>query len=101
MSSVSPRRVTIQGVASRNVRERRNIDSAASRPADPERAFRLRCWAKGKLYAEGEIDLIEAVDGLQAAAIATGVVDRIGQDAVQAILAEAFDECIHACQEPR
>ena len=37
------------------------------------------------------MDLHEAVDELQAAAEATGLVDERGQDAVQAIIAKAFE----------
>lgn len=55
-----------------------------------EQAFRLRCWARATLYAAGELDLIEAVDGLQAAAVSTGLIASIGTDAVQAIMANAF-----------
>lgn len=36
------------------------------------------------------MDLHEAIDGLQAAAIRDGLVKEIGQDAVQAMIADAF-----------
>jgi hypothetical protein len=52
--------------------------------------FRLRCEVRAFLVAEGEMDLIEAVDGLQAAAIEYGLVDYLGQDAVQVTMADAF-----------
>jgi hypothetical protein len=42
------------------------------------------------LYGAGEYTLIEAVDGLQADAEASGLVEHVGQDQVQAILSEAF-----------
>jgi hypothetical protein len=42
------------------------------------------------LYAAGEFDLQQAVDALQAAAIATRLVADIGQDQCQQIIAEAF-----------
>ena len=58
--------------------------------ADPVEAFKLRCWARAKLYANGEFDLIEAVDALQAFAIKLGLVAEFGQDAVQAMMAAAF-----------
>ena len=58
--------------------------------AEPREVFALRCWARARLYAEGELELAEAVDALQAAAEAYGLVADIGQDAVQAILAAAF-----------
>jgi hypothetical protein len=57
-------------------------------PACPFRTFRLRCWARASLYRAGEFSLHEAVDALQSDA--GGLVDAIGQDAVQGMLAEAF-----------
>jgi hypothetical protein len=53
--------------------------------------FEARCEARAILFALGEFDLHEAVDLLQADAIATGLVNEIGQDAVQVIMAEAFE----------
>jgi hypothetical protein len=53
--------------------------------------FRLRCEARAMLVIEGEMDLIEAIDGLQAAAVQYGLVADIGQDVVQAIMAAAFE----------
>jgi len=58
--------------------------------ADPLKAFELRCWARAKLVVEGEMRLHEAVDHLQADAVRDGLVAQIGQDAVQAIMAEQF-----------
>jgi hypothetical protein len=52
--------------------------------------FRLRCEARAILVAEGEMDFHEAVDGLQEGAVEQGLVADLGQDAVQAIMAEAF-----------
>lgn len=69
----------------------RSRDNIARRP-DPEQVFRLRCWARARLYFAGELALIEAVDELQGAAVVTGLVARLGQDRVQTILAGAFDE---------
>jgi hypothetical protein len=51
--------------------------------------FRLRCEARAILVAEGEMDLHDAVDGLQEAAVAYSLVET-DQDAVQEIMAEAF-----------
>jgi hypothetical protein len=48
------------------------------------------CEARAYLWAACEFDLHEAVDVLQADAVASGLVAEIGQDAVQAIMAEAF-----------
>jgi hypothetical protein len=61
--------------------------------ADSIEAFTLRCWARARLVAENALDLHEAVDGLQADAERDGLVDDLGQDAVQEILAAAFAEC--------
>jgi hypothetical protein len=52
--------------------------------------FVLRCWARAHLFAEGELDLAEAVDELQESAMKNGMVDGIGQDAVQGMMADAF-----------
>ena len=53
-------------------------------------AFWLRCWARACLVEHGMMFLQEAVDVLQDMAVSTGLVDLIGQDAIQAIMAEAF-----------
>jgi hypothetical protein len=58
--------------------------------ADPVEVFRLRCRSRAKLWHTGEIDLHTAVDELQQAAEARGLVDMIGQDAVQNLMVEAF-----------
>jgi hypothetical protein len=55
-------------------------------------AFRARCEARACLVVEGELTLHEAVDELQASAVASGIVDAIGQDAVQAIMSVAFNQ---------
>jgi hypothetical protein len=57
-----------------------------------EDIFRLRCEARAILVAACAMDFIEAVDGLQADALASGLVFEIGQDAVQQIMAEAFHD---------
>jgi hypothetical protein len=54
------------------------------------RHFRARCESRAILFGAGEIELCDAVDVLQAAAIASGLVEDIGQDAVQALMAQAF-----------
>ena len=61
----------------------------AGRP-DPLDVFTLRAWARARLWQVGEIDLHEAVDELQAAAEASGLVAKLGQDRVQAVMARAF-----------
>jgi hypothetical protein len=52
--------------------------------------LRERAEARALLVAEGEMDFLDAVDGLQAAAVAYGLVDGVGQDEVQTIIAAAF-----------
>jgi hypothetical protein len=63
--------------------------STGSSP-DPLDAFELRCWARARLYRDGELDLHDAVDELQRAAVAGGLVEQHGQDHVQEIMALAF-----------
>jgi hypothetical protein len=58
--------------------------------ADPVEVFRARCEARAMLYAAGEYDLHDAVDVLQESAVKLGLVESIGQYAVQRIMAEAF-----------
>jgi hypothetical protein len=58
---------------------------------DPIDVFRLRCEAQATLYRHGEIELCDAVDGLQAIAEDELLVFDPGQDAVQEIIAGAFD----------
>jgi hypothetical protein len=52
--------------------------------------FRQRCEERARLFAAGKLDLHEAVDVLQVAAQLDGLVGKIGQDAVQHIMATAF-----------
>ncbi len=55
--------------------------------------FRSRCEARAHLYAAGEIpDLHDAIDVLQEHAVKHGLVRQIGQDAVQTVMAEAFQQ---------
>jgi hypothetical protein len=58
---------------------------------DPLTVFVARCEARALLWQAGKLDLHEAVDRLQADAMRDGLVDKIGQDAVQAIMAKAFE----------
>jgi len=55
-----------------------------------DQVFEGRCWARATLYAADEFDVQQAVDALQAAAIATRLVADIGQDRCQQIIAEAL-----------
>jgi hypothetical protein len=66
-----------------------NVDAAVA-PVALE-IFGLRCWARAKLVVHGMISLQEGVDGLQDMAVSTGLVDLLGQDAIQAIMAKAFN----------
>ena len=63
--------------------------------AEVNAAFELRAWARAVLHFVGVLEKQEAVDVLQAWAAELGLLNIIGQDAVQQILAEAFAE-----QEP-
>jgi hypothetical protein len=68
--------------------------AAAALPPDARpslrQAFELRCEARAYLYSIGEYDLHTAVDQLQADAEKSGLIDEIGQDEVQRIMAAAF-----------
>lgn len=62
-------------------------------PVDLEQTFRTLCESRALLWRRFEWEWIgEAVDPLQHWAEANGLVRLIGQDAVQAIMAEAFGE---------
>jgi hypothetical protein len=52
--------------------------------------FRLRCASRAKLWHTGQIDLHSAADELQHSAEASGLIDAIGQEAVQGLMVEAF-----------
>jgi hypothetical protein len=68
--------------------------TAAVRPQDikldPVAVFEARAEARALLWRVGEIDLCAAVDKLQTDAERNGLVDEIGQDAVQEIISGAF-----------
>jgi hypothetical protein len=57
---------------------------------DPLDVLYERASTRAYLWFIGEYKLGEAVDALQASAVRDGLVERIGQDAVQTILADAF-----------
>jgi hypothetical protein len=57
---------------------------------DQIEVFIERCEARALLFINGAFELHDAVDELQAAAERTGLVDRIGQDQVQAMMGAAF-----------
>jgi hypothetical protein len=61
-----------------------------SAKADLLEVFLARAEARACLVAKGLMTLQDAVDGLQEAAAAQGLVARYGQDEIQRILAENF-----------
>lgn len=58
--------------------------------------FRLRAWARAYLWAACMFGLHEAVDVLHADAAQGGLVDQIGADRVQKIIAQEFKGACHA-----
>jgi hypothetical protein len=52
--------------------------------------FEARCWARARLFAEGELDRHDAVDKLQGDVVRDSLDAVIGQDRVQAMMSEAF-----------
>jgi hypothetical protein len=68
------------------------IAIAGERRVDPLDCFCARADARAFLWAIGEYEIAEAVDVLQHNAERDGLVKRIGRDAVQAILAGAFQQ---------
>jgi hypothetical protein len=57
---------------------------------DPVVVFALRCWARAALLEAGEFDLPEAVDVLQHDTERDGLIDQLGADCIQGIMAGAF-----------
>jgi hypothetical protein len=55
-----------------------------------EARFAELCDDRALLYIEGVLDLHEAVDECHGYAVLSGIVDRIGRDEVQHIMAAAF-----------
>ncbi len=74
-----------------NVSVREFVPSPDTRPSALT-VFELRAWARAQLWAAGEIDLPDAVDALQAHAARAGLVETLGADRVQEIMAIAFHE---------
>jgi hypothetical protein len=68
----------------------KKIDHHENAKPDPLVVFRARAEARCLLVHNGLMSLIEAVDTLQAAAEAQGLVARYGQTEIQQILSEAF-----------
>jgi hypothetical protein len=63
---------------------------APSPRPSPLEVFIARAEARALLRQANEFDLHQAVDELQAAAERDGLVDQIGQDAVQEIISKVF-----------
>ena len=59
--------------------------TAVTQSISAEQIFRERCEARTILYEAAELSLREAVDVLQADAERTGLVNMLGQDAVQSL----------------
>lgn len=55
-----------------------------------EEAFPVLCQGHALAYSQGRLRLQDAVDTLQDWAFSRGLVELIGQDEVQRIMAEAF-----------
>jgi hypothetical protein len=54
--------------------------------------FQLRAWARAVLHEAAVFTLHEAVDPLWAAAERTGLIDELGPDFIQRIIARGFHE---------
>ena len=83
---ISPNRLRLQ-----QLQPIKYLDDAPQ-PLSACAIFQARCEARAILFTLGEIELHEAVDVLQADAIANGLIAKLGQDAVQALMAAAFRE---------
>jgi hypothetical protein len=70
-------------------RARSQTQAPLGNPA-PIDVLELRAWARAYLWSIGELTRREAVDVLQHDAERDGLVEQIGQDGVQQILADAF-----------
>lgn len=70
----------------------RNISPGVLNAQAPDmiEVFRERCEARALLFVNGQMSLHDAVDELQASAERCGLIDRIGQDQLQAIMGTAF-----------
>jgi hypothetical protein len=66
---------------------------------DPIVVFTEQCEARALLYANSQIQLQHAVDGLQTIAEQSGLIALIGQDAVQQIMGKEF-AAVRNCQLP-
>jgi hypothetical protein len=67
------------------------VPPARSPHPDIVEAFEIRSWARAYLAVVGLMDFHEAVDSLQELAVGNGLVDRLGQDGVQDLMASQFE----------
>jgi hypothetical protein len=67
-----------------------SADIRKNSPPDNSKIFTALCSARATLCLAGELGLPEAVDFLQEWAVKNGLVDAVGQDAVQQLMADAF-----------
>ncbi len=93
----NPQRFTAQGGSSVDLVD--GLDSrTVSKTAAPAQAspsqllaiFRERCDARALMVAEGMLDLLDAVDQLQQAAVDQELVNHFGQDEIQQVMSDAF-----------
>ena len=55
--------------------------------------YRRQCWSLAILVQQGAVDRVAAVDRLYEIAIAHALVRSLGEDRIEAIIAEAFADC--------
>jgi hypothetical protein len=65
-------------------------DRTTARAPAPLDVLALRAWARAYLWSIGEYTLQEAVDVLQHDAERDGLLDELGEDGVQQVIADAF-----------
>ena len=61
--------------------------------------FRRQCWRLAHLVRKGVVDKTAAVDRLREMAIAHALVRALGEDRIEAIIAEAFADADFRMQE--
>jgi hypothetical protein len=55
--------------------------------------YRRQCWRLAILVRRGLLTKIDAIDALYTIAIAHALIRALGEDRIEAILAEAFADC--------
>jgi hypothetical protein len=61
--------------------------------------FRRQCWRLAMLVRQGAVDKTAAVDRLYEIAIAHALVRALGEDRIEAIIAEAFTDADFRMEE--